>query len=322
MAESQTGASPPDEVLDQAFRWSVRLGSGSVTQTDRDRFEAWLAEHASHRMAWEQVEAVEQSFSLAARDPSAGRQTLESVAVQRRRRRLAARTLTFIPVLLGVLILLRGGWLPGSADHVASPGEHRTIAFDSGGEVHLRGGSAIDVQSLDNGRLVRLRKGEILVDSGGESNPMTISVSTPNARLTPVGTRFVVSRESNNTELAVLEGRVGIALQDSGGSVARAGQIWQIRSDSARRTKNDSFRSGAWVEGVIDVNSAPLDRVLEVLSRHHHGWLSYDTDLSSLRVTGVFQLNETDRALDAIERSLPVEVERTTDYWVRVRARK
>jgi transmembrane sensor len=42
--------------------------------------------------------------------------------------------------------------------------------------------------------------------------------------------------------------------------------------------------------------------------------------VAALRVTGVFPLRDTDRALRNLELALPVAVVRRTGYWVTVRA--
>jgi len=80
------------------------------------------------------------------------------------------------------------------------------------------------------------------------------------------------------------------------------------------------LRPEAWVEGVVEADDAPLGRVLEALARHRHGWLRYDAAVAQLRVSGVFRLDDTDSALRALEQSLPIRIERTTDWWVTIEA--
>ena len=55
---------------------------------------------------------------------------------------------------------------------------------------------------------------------------------------------------------------------------------------------------------------------VQELSRYRPGWLRCDPAVADLRVSGVFQIDDTDRALAAVAHALPVRVERRTRYWV------
>ncbi len=78
------------------------------------------------------------------------------------------------------------------------------------------------------------------------------------------------------------------------------------------------LRAGGWADGVVEARGAPLGEVLEALGPYRAGWLGYAPEVAGLKVTGVFQLNDTDAALDAIAQSLPVRVVHRTRWWVRV----
>ncbi|MNT95312.1 fec operon regulator FecR [compost metagenome] len=64
-----------------------------------------------------------------------------------------------------------------------------------------------------------------------------------------------------------------------------------------------------------------LDAFLRELSRHRPGHLGCDPAIADLRLDGVFPLADTDRVLAMVAQTLPVDVRRTTDWWVTVRAR-
>ncbi|WZB64613.1 hypothetical protein WJ970_28925 [Achromobacter xylosoxidans] len=49
--------------------------------------------------------------------------------------------------------------------------------------------------------------------------------------------------------------------------------------------------------------------------------LACDPYVAGLRISGSFPLADTDRALAAVERALPVQVLRYTRYWVVLRGR-
>ena len=54
------------------------------------------------------------------------------------------------------------------------------------------------------------------------------------------------------------------------------------------------------------------------LARYRHGWLQCDPVVAQLRVSGVFQLDRIDHALDGLSQSLAVRVERRTRFWTRI----
>jgi transmembrane sensor len=74
----------------------------------------------------------------------------------------------------------------------------------------------------------------------------------------------------------------------------------------------------AWNRGMLVVEEMPLGRLLERLGEYRHGYLGLDPRLENLRITGSFPLNDSDLALAALPPSLPVSIERHTDWWVKV----
>ncbi|KAG0759335.1 hypothetical protein G6F57_017955 [Rhizopus arrhizus] len=63
-----------------------------------------------------------------------------------------------------------------------------------------------------------------------------------------------------------------------------------------------------------------LDAFVAELARYRSGLLRCDPAVADLRVSGVFSLRDTDRALDNLTRGLPVTVAYRSRYWVTVRA--
>jgi len=66
----------------------------------------------------------------------------------------------------------------------------------------------------------------------------------------------------------------------------------------------------------LSVNNQPLGQFLRELSRYRPGWLRWDPALESLRVTGTFRLDDTDRVLALLAASLPVAVQARSRYWI------
>lgn len=69
---------------------------------------------------------------------------------------------------------------------------------------------------------------------------------------------------------------------------------------------------------MLVVENQRLGDLLATLSEYRHGYLGVDSRIADLRISGSFPLHDTDRALAALPPSLPVRIERHTDWWVRV----
>ena len=65
-----------------------------------------------------------------------------------------------------------------------------------------------------------------------------------------------------------------------------------------------------------------LDAFALELSRYRPGLLRVEPQVAGLRLSGAFQLDDTDAVLENLARMLPVDVLYRTPYWVTIAARK
>ena len=125
---------------------------------------------------------------------------------------------------------------------------------------------------------------------------------------------------SKPVDLTVLRGLVQVsARQPSTPLSLQAG--WQTRVDgqgAGRPTSIDVFLAQAWMRGILPAERMRLDQLLAELSRYRPGFLRCSEAVAALRVTGSFQLDDTDAALALVANTLPVRIERRTRYWVTV----
>jgi len=77
-----------------------------------------------------------------------------------------------------------------------------------------------------------------------------------------------------------------------------------------------------WRDGVLRLDDRPLADLLRELRRYRAGVLRWQPALETLRVTGTFRLDDTDRVLALLAASLPLEVHARTRYWVTLAARE
>ncbi len=60
---------------------------------------------------------------------------------------------------------------------------------------------------------------------------------------------------------------------------------------------------------------------LAEVSRYRNGRLACSEAIADLRLSGVYRLDDTDKLLELLTRTLPVEVHYRTRWWVTVQAR-
>ena len=86
-----------------------------------------------------------------------------------------------------------------------------------------------------------------------------------------------------------------------------------------RSTNEDQAR---WTEGMLVINDRALRDVLHELARYRRGHLSCTDDVANLRISGTFPIDDTDLAVLAIAKVLPVTVVSRTRYWVTLTGRE
>ncbi|GLZ84527.1 sensor [Metapseudomonas resinovorans] len=306
--------------LDEAIAWQLCLDSGEATDQERHEFRRWLGAHPEHAQVWQQLSGIDQQLAAAA-SPHARRALLRGGGVRRRSlHRLAGNALALVLAVglgLGLLAQQRplGDYL---ADERTANGEHRELRLADNSLVQLNSRTALDIDFDGPQRRIYLRSGEILVKTGHD-DPRPFIIETDQGRLQPLGTRFLVRRDGEATQLIVLESAV--AARPHNGSaerVVRAGeQVW-IDNDHLGPTRAAPVGAEAWSRGLLVAEDMPLSQLIDTLSQYHDGYLGLDPGLDDLRISGVFPLNDSDKALAALPPSLPVRIERMGHWWTRV----
>ena len=131
----------------------------------------------------------------------------------------------------------------------------------------------------------------------------------------------MVRQEQAATRLSVTEGTVSIApLAGTGAVVAGAGQRFEVGEYAARALEAPDMDAAAWADGLIVTRGMRLADFLAEVSRYRNGRLACSESIADLRLSGVYRLDDTDKLLELLTRTLPVEVHRTR-WWVTVQAR-
>lgn len=209
-----------------------------------------------------------------------------------------------------------------SADYRSATGEQRRVALSDGSSMHLNTASAVDVLYDADLRLVRLRAGEIAVHAVEESgaHPRPFVVRARQGQVQARAARFCMRQDGAACRVSVQEGRVNLR---SGGVVvplAAGEQAW-LRDDAPARPEPADPHAADWTRGVLHVNAWRLDAFAAELGRYRPGLLRCDPEVAGLRLSGAFQLHDTDAVLAALPSTLPVRVRYRSAYWVTIAPR-
>jgi transmembrane sensor len=319
----------PPQVAERAVQWLVELQSDGATDAVRRAWQHWRDEHPDHERAWQRIEAVNGRLQGLA-SPLGSAVAHAALAPPRStRRRDAIKTLS--------VVLFAGGgawvaakqtpWREWMADERTGVGERRTVTLADGSAIALNTDTAVTARFGATERRVRLDSGEILVTtskkpSGSAARPFV--VETGHGELWPLGTRFAVRRLDGACRVDVFEGAVQIRPHDATtlSRTLQAGEQATFTRTGVGEPGAADDGAAAWTDGMIVASGMRLADFLVELGRHRPGRLGCDPAVADLRVSGTYPLADTERILDTLRTTLPVEIRFLTRYWVTVRPRK
>jgi transmembrane sensor len=190
----------------------------------RPRGSAGDQAHPDHQRAWQRLEALQATLRRVPGHIAAS--TLRAVQADRR------RVLRGIGVVAsgGALAYLswqaddaQGGWRAWLADHRTGTGEQQSVELADGSKLLLNTRTSVDVAMNALRRVVRLREGEILVETAkhrglrvdAQADLRPFMIETDHGRIVALGTRFTVRRDGERTAVTVLEDAVEIRASEA-----------------------------------------------------------------------------------------------------------
>lgn len=302
-----------------AIAWHELLCSGEATPADHGRWRAWMEKQPDHAVAWARVESMRSSIRAVPTDLASP--VLRRAGPQRR----------------GVLRAAAGGlvgmgaigiswhFVDGDADENTAVGERRDLQLADGSRLVMNTATSISLRFDAAQRLVLLQAGEVWIETarpapGQVADARPFTVVTPEGSVRALGTRFTVRSDDGVSAVTVLRDAVEVRTGSFAQRRLDAGSRVDFEPHHIGRTLQADQNAGAWEQGSVVVVDARLGDLVAELARYRRGYLACDPSVAGLRVSGAFPVGDTDGALAALVRSLPVpvRVQRMTDYWVTV----
>ncbi len=314
-----------DETMDkaialQAAEWFFRLQEAEASEADQRACAAWRAADPMHETAWQRAQQV--SGMLGGVPGKLAHATLQRSHVESRRHAVKA---------LALLVVAGGaGWQGWRSEPVrlrlaqysTRTGERRQVQLADGTAVHLNTSTGINTQLDAKQRLIELEAGEVLIQTGkghaaaGQPAFSPLVVATRHGQLQPLGTRFIVRQSADDTQLAVLEGAVEITTREGEQRVIEAG--WQTRFNDHAIMPPSAVLANAdsWTRGILHAREMRLADFAAELARYRQGIVRCAPEVAELKISGAFQLADTDQVFASLPMVLPVKVSYLTRYWV------
>ncbi|ORT65484.1 FecR domain-containing protein [Pseudomonas mosselii] len=310
---------PSQAQVDQAIEWLVKLRYDSPGPRTEQQFQRWLASHPQHAQAWQRVSSL--GDELASLPAELSRQTLAGSERRRMSRRDHLKLLSLLA--LGASV----GWaareplgLPAlMADSRTATGERRELLASDGSLIRLNTASAIDLRYSAEQRRLNLLRGEVSLDGNANDN-RPFNIDTHVGALSTLGGQLLLRKNAQGLLLAVRRGEVTLFPATAAAHRVKPGEVLQVFAQGGFQPANLHGDPWGWTDGVLSVQQMPLGEFTDELSRYRPGLLRCAPEVAGLKVSGTFQLADTDQVLLLVARSLPVRVDYRTRFWVSIGA--
>ncbi|AZC38406.1 FecR domain-containing protein [Pseudomonas chlororaphis] len=310
-----------EALVDEAAQWMALLQSGQMNAQERQAFHDWRAADPQH----EQIIALmggglgalrSQALRNLSRDS-----LLHSLNAPSSRRRFIGGSLSVMALALAATLLgRRYGLLPEAGALYTGTGERRDFTLADGSALTLNARSQVVTRFDAQQRLLQLRNGQLLVDVARDPQRPFV-VETEHGRMRALGTKFLVERGEDWTRLVMLHSQVEVLTASGARQVVEAGESLRFDGQRLLLLERAKGHESAWTSGVFEVRDRPLSEVIDSLRGYRRGIIRLSPQVADLRLSGIYPLDDSDRSLQLLERSLPIRVSYHSSYWVSIEPR-
>ncbi len=320
-----SGALDP-AVVDKAIHWLVCLRFNHADEQTRRAFEHWLQQRPEHLLAWQRVDTLGDEF--AGIPAQLARHTLDGS--NRGMRRRESLKLLGLLATVGAAAWLGRDYTPLPAvlaqQHSAT-GEQRSFQLNDGSLIQLNSDSAVDSVFDAQKRLIIVRRGEIIVNVGADAHSAPARpfwVQTRDGVMRAQSPRLLARERDDGTLIAVQGGAVTVfpgarqPMAGSSGVLTTTASLFT--SGGIREFRDNGLDVWGWSSGVLSARNMRLADFIGELSRYRPGVLRCSNAIADRRVSGTFQLGNLDQVLALVAKSLRLNVDYRTRYWVTLTA--
>ncbi|MFT4020930.1 MAG: FecR family protein [Acinetobacter sp.] len=314
----------------QAIDWMLKLDSGLATTQDHLDFNTWLNADALNAQAWQQLQQTTdlpfQHIHEQRLDTNVPVQLVTQTILKNKKSKVNKRFMQGSALLflcsLAVIV-----WLQQSrplsfwqADYFTKTAEQKTIFLEDGSRITLDAYTAIRVDYTQHVRHVYVLQGSIIADVAANKNRPFI-VHTEYADMQALGTKFMVHQAEKYSELAVLQHRVRADNHKQRVTVKET-QAIQIDHNQIQPLPESAVIRSSWQTGILETQEMPLGDLIARIGAYRQGYIYVSERVAKLPIYGVFYLKDTDKILETLAATQPIQVTRIGSQFVYIDAKK
>lgn len=333
----------------QAIQWLVAQNSGTWSPTEQRALNEWLTADAEHQQQYQHMQKLwgsmdahkEQDFpqrqaALDYQPPSnldnlvqfPGLTPTEMATRQSRtaspsKREPSHWLKTGFAVAASIVLVLgiQTYRQTGVEHYQTAKGEQQTIFLADGSQIVLNTDSEITVELQMFQRKVQLTQGEALFNvTHNPIRPFEVTAGT--GKIRDIGTRFDVYAQTNQVDVAVLEGEVDIVTNNQQSpqllSAGQAASFDRLGKVNAKPMPSPQALT-AWEHGKLIFAEQSLEDVLSQIARYHTVEFQIaDPKLRDMKISGTFKTSNLQLLLETLEAGFPIKAKIIDSQHVRL----
>lgn len=312
-------------LLEEAMDWFILLQDAPADVDLVAEWRDWLRLSDAHAAAWAQICRTwavlgEQAAAPPKTDAQTRRAALASRStfpLPRRGMALGGISLmcfALVASLIGPTLLIRF-----QSDFRTGPGETQIVTLVDGSRVALAPETALADEFDEQTRHIRLLAGEAYFEVERDITRPFV-VDAPDVSVRVLGTAFGVRDTGQGTRVELAHGSIALKAHGPDGAAELTlapGDVVTVEREGGKTEMNrvDPAEIALWREGRLSVTDQPLGDVVALIQRHHPAWILLpERDLAALRVTGLYDLKDPDKALMALAAPFGLKMRAATPY--------
>lgn len=209
--------------------------------------------------------------------------------------------------------------IPSMEAAYATDAGQQLVTLADGSAIRLNVDSRVSVRYFRDRREVSLETGEAFFSvARDEKRPFEVAAGVVRVRV--LGTQFNVRRHAESVDVSVREGRVAAYRENNPIAIAilAAGESAAFSAAGVSRAlaRMAPDAAGAWTEGWIKLDGAPLSELIAELLRYRPADIDLSPDAALLRVSGAFRTNDLNGVLGMLPKVLPVTVSTNANRYL------
>lgn len=304
----------------QAADWLAQMQNPEATPDTRDAFEQWRNADIRHALAFEQCRSLWLMTQELKNDAGIQRE-LDSARARKKSRAhnnrwyLFAAAATFLVISVGVFFQLS----PQPVEYSTGIAEQRLIQLEDGSSALLNTDSVLQVRFTSNKRELLLKKGEAYFTvAKDKQRPFEVAAEKSSVRA--VGTEFNVSLLNHKLTLDVTEGVVEFKTKTAADDLltrkVKQGEAINFNAGDSKLLIQpaNTARISAWKARKIYFSADTLEAAINEYNRYTRKKIVIlHNELKHQKISGVFNIDDTDTFIFSLEQLLDVRVERHRD---------